>query len=588
MTRSKVAGGDAGPSSTSGASDPDLTQLVNYKKYGCVYDGCKRSYTSMGNLKTHLKAHQGKYDYKCDHETCEKEFLSSYSLKVHRRIHTGEKPYLCESDGCEKSFTTLYRLNAHKRIHTGEMFGCEINACPKQFTTMSDLRKHSRTHSGEKPYQCKIDGCGKAFKAPHHLRTHSVRHQQRDTLGPDSMEEGEGGEREQQEATLGSSSGGESSTVFHTPQSYSSGVPSSPQVVNTLSPASSEWLSNLLSNPGQTLSNPAPPITTSSSGEMTSSTIDPLSLATTQYPQCQLEHPQPLSLNPLTTLPQPTLATLTAPQQHQLHQGPLMLTSEITNALQALQVLSNTGALQSLLTLSQLQSGGWQEHSSNFAALSPSSMSTSVAGVSTDSAPAAGGGPGYGGPDDFTLLPKPTEGGQNMSFPVHHNVVGSRDVSHDVIGGSCDYTSSGYTQPEHAAFPIQPPTLFNTDGQSTVTTVHATVQTPQDGYWDGALDLELLLPSPFTPNHALTTPTPSLIQQNQLPTSAAQLLPQQTSGFHSSTVPAGRVVVKVDQMSQTDSVDCCSSVSVKVEKCSCCGCCSCSCCSPGSAKKSIE
>ena len=54
----------------------DLTELSNNKKYECVYDGCSRTYTSMGNLKTHLKAHEGRFDYKCDRDGCDKAFLS--------------------------------------------------------------------------------------------------------------------------------------------------------------------------------------------------------------------------------------------------------------------------------------------------------------------------------------------------------------------------------------------------------------------------------------------------------------------------------------------------------------------------------
>ena len=150
--------------------------LSNSKKYGCIYDGCERSYSSFGNLKTHLKAHEGKFEYKCDFDGCDKGFLSSYGLKIHRRVHTGEKPYSCEMEGCDKAFNTLYRLTAHKRIHTGETFDCHFDRCNKQFTTRSDLKKHVRSHTGEKPYQCKVDGCKKSYSAPHHLRNHSMLH----------------------------------------------------------------------------------------------------------------------------------------------------------------------------------------------------------------------------------------------------------------------------------------------------------------------------------------------------------------------------------------------------------------------------
>ena len=130
----------------------------------------------MGNLKTHLKAHEGKYQHQCDINGCDKAFLSSYSLKVHRRVHTGERPYSCSEEGCDKAFNTLYRLNAHKRVHTGNTFPCQYDSCSKQFTTRSDLRKHVRKHTGERPYPCTENGCGKRFAAPHHLKNHVQTH----------------------------------------------------------------------------------------------------------------------------------------------------------------------------------------------------------------------------------------------------------------------------------------------------------------------------------------------------------------------------------------------------------------------------
>lgn len=158
------------------------------KKFECVYDGCDRSYTSMGNLKTHMKAHAGRFDFKCDFETCEKAFLSSYSLKIHRRVHTGERPYPCEETGCDRSFNTRYRLTAHRRLHSGDTFDCEYDNCSKQFTTKSDLKKHVRKHTGERPYQCVVDGCKKAFTASHHLKTHSQTHHNNSSF--DCNEEG--------------------------------------------------------------------------------------------------------------------------------------------------------------------------------------------------------------------------------------------------------------------------------------------------------------------------------------------------------------------------------------------------------------
>ncbi|KAK2585432.1 hypothetical protein KPH14_010099 [Odynerus spinipes] len=157
------------------STDLDTNQK-HINRYTCEYEGCSRTYSTIGNLRTHMKTHKGEYRFKCAEASCGKAFLTSYSLKIHSRVHTKVKPFECTHKGCEKAFNTLYRLRAHQRLHSGNTFNCEEIGCVKFFTTLSDLKKHIRTHTQERPYKCREKGCGKAFTASHHLKTHKRTH----------------------------------------------------------------------------------------------------------------------------------------------------------------------------------------------------------------------------------------------------------------------------------------------------------------------------------------------------------------------------------------------------------------------------
>ena len=41
------------------STDPDTNQK-HISRYNCEYDGCSRTYSTVGNLRTHMKTHKGR------------------------------------------------------------------------------------------------------------------------------------------------------------------------------------------------------------------------------------------------------------------------------------------------------------------------------------------------------------------------------------------------------------------------------------------------------------------------------------------------------------------------------------------------
>ncbi|WAR08227.1 MTF1-like protein [Mya arenaria] len=130
-----------------GIIENDGNECAGFK---CDFTGCKRTYSTSGNLKTHQKTHKGEYMFVCNQSSCGKQFLTSYALRIHVRVHTKEKPFECKASGCEKQFNTVYR--------------CVEDGCGKAFTVSHHLKSHKLVHTG------------KAFSTSHSLKNHLNKH----------------------------------------------------------------------------------------------------------------------------------------------------------------------------------------------------------------------------------------------------------------------------------------------------------------------------------------------------------------------------------------------------------------------------
>lgn len=83
---------------------------IGYKPFQCTY--CNKRFTQGGNLRTHMRLHTGEKPFQC--EVCNRQFSRKGNLAAHMLTHNKEKPFECKLDDCDKSFTQLGNLKSHQ------------------------------------------------------------------------------------------------------------------------------------------------------------------------------------------------------------------------------------------------------------------------------------------------------------------------------------------------------------------------------------------------------------------------------------------------------------------------------------------
>ncbi|MEQ2162973.1 hypothetical protein GOODEAATRI_025416, partial [Goodea atripinnis] len=88
--------------------------------------------------------------FACPEPGCSSTFESRQKLK--------QRPHTCEFEGCGRRFTTVYNLKAHLKVHEQDnAFICEV--CNEKFRSATRLTNHQRVHfAPQRPHKCEFPG----------------------------------------------------------------------------------------------------------------------------------------------------------------------------------------------------------------------------------------------------------------------------------------------------------------------------------------------------------------------------------------------------------------------------------------------